>query len=553
MGLVSIAGIFGSSKENEYLLDGYLAAPHKKIVHYGGIEYELQYFQMEHSKEYLLRSSSGVTRLFKNGVLKLSWREENGRRVGNFTSYDKGRVLFTENWDNLLGGNQLIRIVNKKIGEVMEILDESSLVVIYRGGFDSNYERHGQGVEFDRKTGIESFEGVWEHGRLIRVLKEFDGKEMTEFVESNDNLDVATRVPIYIGGYSYNEESGTYNRNGVGYLIDISTRIANRECIWEDGVEVRGIDLFDGWYRKGRQATYSSSKVYSQTPVRNDPVVMRQMPISRPRTLSKSLPSSRPKSLSKPIAVPKSMNTPKSQAGRNESRESKELRELRELRELLDTKDISEIRDMKEGKDLKEQREQREQREAREIRDSRDSKEVRESKESKEAKESKEQREVKESKEPEIRELSKTIQNSNDWHSVSSYVTDLVIASDCCNDVNVLDFSRLRWLQSLQIGSDSFKNANGFYIDGLKQLKSIRTGLNSFTKIKNGNDSSRSFRITNCLSLKSIDIGRYSFGDYAGSFELKNLPELESIKIGDIGSMSFNFYSASLVLRGIFS
>ena len=192
----------------------------------------------------------------------------------------------------------------------MEILDESSLVVIYRGGFDSNYERHGHGVEFDRKTGIESFEGVWEHGRLIRVLKEFDGKEMTEFVESNDNLDVATRVPIYIGGYSYNEESGTYNRNGVGYLIDISTRIANRECIWEDGVEVRGIDLFDGWYRKGRQATYSSSKVYSQTPVQNDPVVMRQMPISRPRTLSKSLPSSRPKSLSKPIAVPKSMNTP---------------------------------------------------------------------------------------------------------------------------------------------------------------------------------------------------------------------------------------------------
>ena len=104
-----------------------------------------------------------------------------------------------ENWDNLLGGNQLVRIVNKKIGEVMEILDESSLHVIYRGGYNPNYERHGVGIEFDRKTGSESFEGVWEHGRLIRVLKEFDGKEMTEFVESNDNLDVATRVPIYIG------------------------------------------------------------------------------------------------------------------------------------------------------------------------------------------------------------------------------------------------------------------------------------------------------------------------------------------------------------------
>lgn len=187
-----------------------MALPQKKTVHYGGIEYDLQYFQMEHSKEYILRNSSGVARLFKNGVLKLSWKEENGRRVGNFISYDKGRVLFMENWDNLLGGNQLVRIVNKKIGEVMEILDESTLIVIYRGGYNTNYERHGVGVEFDRKTGNESFEGVWEHGRLIRVLKEFDGKEMTEFVESNDNLDVASRVPIYIGGYKYDEESGSY-------------------------------------------------------------------------------------------------------------------------------------------------------------------------------------------------------------------------------------------------------------------------------------------------------------------------------------------------------
>ena len=204
---------------------------------------------MEHSKEYILRSSSGVTRLFKNGVLKLSWKEENGRRVGNFTSYDKGRVLFMENWDNLLGGNQLVRIVNKKIGEVMEILDESSLHVIYRGGYNPNYERHGVGVEFDRKTGNESFEGVWEHGRLIRVLKEFDGKEMTEFVESNDNLDVATRVPIYIGGYKYDEETGLYNRHGVGYL-----RIASVF----GKMELRCVELIclmDGTGREDKQAT----------------------------------------------------------------------------------------------------------------------------------------------------------------------------------------------------------------------------------------------------------------------------------------------------------
>lgn len=516
-------------------------------MHYGGIEYDLQYFQTDHSKEYILRSSSGMTRLFKNGVLKLSWKEENGRRVGNFTSYDKGRVMFMENWDNLLGGNQLVRIVNKKIGEVMEILDENTLVVLYRGGFDSNYDRHGIGVEFDRKTGNEISEGVWEHGRLLRVLKEFDGKEMTEFVESNDNLDIASRVPIYIGGYYYDEESGAYMRNGVGYLIDISTRIASRECVWEYGVEVSGIDLFDGWYKKGKQASYSSTKVYPQAPVRKETISMRPVPVNRPKALSKSLPSSRPISLSKPIAVPKSMNPSKYLLGKTESRESRELKELRELRDFMegkDSKDTHDTRETKETRDPREMRETREQRESRELR------ELRELREAKESKEPKERKESRDNKDPEIRELTKSILNSNDWHSVSSYVTELIVASDCCNDVNILDFSRLRWLQSIQIGSDSFKNVNEFYIDGLKQLKSIKTGLNSFTKIKNGNDPSRSFRIMNCHLLKTIDIGRYSFSDYAGSFELKNLPELETIKIGDVGSMSFNFYSASLVLRG---
>ena len=92
-----------------------------------------------------------------------------------------------------------------------------------------------------------------------------------------------------------------------------------------------------------------------------------------------------------------------------------------------------------------------------------------------------------------------------------------------------------------------------FKIDGLNRLKTIKIGNNSFTHKKNsyGYDASKSFHILNCESLKSIQIGEYSFSDFAGEFELKNLPQLQSIQIGTIGSWSYNFYYSSFVIRGI--
>ena len=94
---------------------------------------------------------------------------------------------------------------------------------------------------------------------------------------------------------------------------------------------------------------------------------------------------------------------------------------------------------------------------------------------------------------------------------------------------------------------------NKFVIDGLNELKSLKIGNNSFTKKKNssGNDSSRSFSILNCIELESIEIGKFSFSDYGGEFELINLPKLSTIKIGEIGSDSSNFCYSSFVIKGI--
>ena len=66
-----------------------------------------------------------------------------------------------------------------------------------------------------------------------------------------------------------------------------------------------------------------------------------------------------------------------------------------------------------------------------------------------------------------------------------------------------------------------------------------------------GNDQWKSFHILNCESLESIQIGEYSFSDFAGEFELKNLPQLQSIQIGTFGSHSSHFYWSSFVIQGI--
>ena len=115
------------------------------------------------------------------------------------------------------------------------------------------------------------------------------------------------------------------------------------------------------------------------------------------------------------------------------------------------------------------------------------------------------------------------------------------------------DVSWLLNLESIEIGNDCFGSVQTFKIDGLNRMKSIKIGKNSLTHQRNsyGYDESKSFHILYCESLESIQIGEYSFSDFGGEFELKNLLQLQSIQIGTIGSDSYNFFGSSFVIRGI--
>ena len=139
-------------------------------------------------------------------------------------------------------------------------------------------------------------------------------------------------------------------------------------------------------------------------------------------------------------------------------------------------------------------------------------------------------------------------------------VTNLIISSNSCNELKSLNLNEYRYLKSIEIGDECFENVDLFKIDGLNELNELKIGDNSFTQQRDGNNQSRSFHLLNCAKLKSIDIGRYSFSDYSGGFELINLPSLTSIKIGSIEAdysdsnnkgRSSNFCFSSFVVEGI--
>ena len=124
-----------------------------------------------------------------------------------------------------------------------------------------------------------------------------------------------------------------------------------------------------------------------------------------------------------------------------------------------------------------------------------------------------------------------------------------------CNEVNytTFDFSRFANLEHLEIGSESFGFVDTFILDGFNNMTTLKIGSYSFTESKYAEDNRiyKSFHVKNCDSLESIEIADDSFSDYAGEFELVNLPSLQSINMGSEYGASYNFYHSSFVVRGI--
>ena len=401
----------------EFLLDRYTTLGNPETLVKNGIQYTIQRYQGKHKNEYLLRSVTGSVYLYENNVLKQQWKEvTKGVKSDEFIRYKNGRVDFRQRFQDVTQQTNFYRIFNHRKGLRMEIWSAKTNHLMYHGESNEKYQRDGWGIEYDEESGNMVVEGIWSKGLLKEVIRLFNGETMTELKRNGeDSLDPVKRIPIYVGGYRYDEDNETFVREGVGCLIDEKSGIATRESEWKDGKEVSGVNLNDGWY--GLQGVH------------------------------------------KPLFLP---------------------------------------------------------------------------------------------------DLKLTVNKTEDLYNLSLQVTDLTISSNCCNDMGILDLNRFKHLRSINIGDNCFGSVETFKIDGLNRLKTIKIGRETFTYEKQADwnyskadKKSKSFHVLNCEALESIEIGEFSFSDFAGEFELKNLPQLRSIQIGIIGSDSCNFYNSSLVIRSI--
>ena len=137
---------------------------------------------------------------------------------------------------------------------------------------------------------------------------------------------------------------------------------------------------------------------------------------------------------------------------------------------------------------------------------------------------------------------------------VSVFQTTYTAKSFRNNNIAGFRLSFKPFLKTIVIENQCFEVASVFQIKGLSSLNLVKIGSNSFTGQRNnfGNDGSKSFHVLNCKNLQSIKIGEYSFSDFGGEFEIRNLPSLKSLVFGVMNKPSLNFYSVkSFLIEGM--
>ena len=432
--MVDISGIV----DNDYLNLKKYETSEKRFTTINNVKFEIRLFKGIHCNEYLVSEVKGDKidgrcQLFNRGILSRAWTIRDDKEVVEATRYDHGKVVEKESWHPMADNTDTRVIENTKDGLIMVIRakagGDNSGRVIYRGEFDEEMNRNGYGMEFDPGSGKEKLEGYWEKDTLIRIFREFtddnnNSNTMIEYSEE-ENAELCKRIPVYIGGYCY--DHGSYKRNGRGYLINERSGTASRESVWENGKEISGTDLHEGWYLKGTKESIRG-------------VVRNEKPEKQIRT---SMPA------------------------------------------YFD------------------------------------------------------------------------LHTSTKVNQLNLMQSDLVVPNGSYAYMNKLSFNGLSELRSIEIGDDCFAKVDAFRIDGLNRLTRLTIGRNSFTQLKtmsgvwseSKGNTSQSFSITHCEALSHIIIGENSFSTFAGAFELKSLPSLQTLQIGSVGKKSYNFYNASFVLQ----
>ena len=195
-------------------MDRYITLGEQEALIRNGVKYTVQRYQGEHENEYLLCAPYGVNYLYENNVLKQQWQEnEKGIKSEEFIAYKNGRVDFRQRFEDILEQQDFFRIVNHKKGLRMEIWSAKTGHLMYHGETNEKRQKEGWGIEYNEESGKMVLEGIWCKGELIEVIRLFNEDIMTELKRNGkDSLDPVKRIPIYVGGFCYDEDTETFTR-----------------------------------------------------------------------------------------------------------------------------------------------------------------------------------------------------------------------------------------------------------------------------------------------------------------------------------------------------
>ena len=148
-------------------------------------------------------------------------------------------------------------------------------------------------------------------------------------------------------------------------------------------------------------------------------------------------------------------------------------------------------------------------------------------------------------------------QKMNSLESSHCYIEEITIADNMLNMEMALNLDVFKKLRSFSVGSQSLRNCCSFIASHLPYLQSIVIGVDSFTNV--GRDLrlllsetdgmialNKTCTINDLHSLEVLSIGQGSFSEYH-SFTLTNVPLLTTLTIGEMGSLSCNFFYSSLL------
>ena len=267
---------------SKFDLSGFIQIGGDKSVDYEGRKYSICKYQGKHEDEFVVKEMkdgkpNGQVQLFRDNVLQQSWTEKDGKEEGNLTIYKDGIAQYILRWcdlkqvttrnaydntDDKYDNVYMHMVVNNKNGcRRLEIRSVRNDVVVYRGEYNDSLECEGLGIAYDEESGVEKWCGYYKNGKLACMYQRFEKEEdddngdmrMIEYVvlEKEENQD--NRIPIYIGGYVFDEKTNRFYRNGMGKVIDADSGICDRISQWDHGKEIEGSEcvLYGGWYDEG--------------------------------------------------------------------------------------------------------------------------------------------------------------------------------------------------------------------------------------------------------------------------------------------------------------